>query len=127
RRLVAVRLRTLEDLGELAGSRVFVRADFNVPLEQGRIVDDSRIRATLPTLRELLDAGAGLVVTSHLGRPKGKAKDELRMGPVAKSLADLLGRRVSYTSADVVVTHDAAVRASAPAAGEVLLLENLRF
>ena len=65
-------LRTLDDLGDVAGTRVFVRADFNVPIEGGRVLDDMRIRATVPTLRELLDRGAALVVASHLGRPKGE-------------------------------------------------------
>ncbi|HYY07982.1 MAG TPA: phosphoglycerate kinase, partial [Actinomycetota bacterium] len=87
-------LRTLDDLGDVAERRVFVRADFNVPLEDGRVADDLRIRATIPTLRELIDRGASLVVASHLGRPKGQPKDELRLGPVADRLGELLGREV---------------------------------
>ena len=66
-------LRTLDDLGDVAGTRVFVRADFNVPIEDGRVADDMRIRATVPTLRELLDRGAALVVASHLGQAGGRA------------------------------------------------------
>ncbi len=67
-------LRTLDDLGDVAGTRVFVRTDFNVPLEGGRVADDMRIRATVPTLRELIDRGAALVVASHLGRPDGQPR-----------------------------------------------------
>ena len=76
-----MRLRTIEDLGDLAGRRVLVRADLNVPLADGEVADDFRIRATLPTLRDLLDRGASLVVASHLGRPKGAPREELRMRP----------------------------------------------
>ena len=79
-------LRTLEDLGDVAGKRVFVRVDFNVPLEHGQVADDFRIRAALPTLRELLDRGAALVLGSHLGRPKGRETDELRLAPVGDRL-----------------------------------------
>ena len=72
-------LRTLDDLGDTAGLRVFVRVDFNVPLTDGVVTDDSGIRATLPTLRELLERGAALVLASHLGRPKGQVRDDLRL------------------------------------------------
>ncbi len=111
-------LRTIDGLGEVAGHRVFVRADLNVPLSGGIVGDDSRIRATLPTLTELLDRGARLVVASHLGRPKGQVKQELRLTPVGERLAELLGR-------DVVAMSEA-TPASLPDA-DVVLLENLRF
>ena len=103
-----MRLRILDDLGDVAGKTVFVRADFNVPLEDGKVADDARIRATLPTIMELLDRDAKLVVASHLGRPKGKVKEELRMGPVAGRLHELLEREVETVgfpgalSADIV-------------------------
>jgi len=111
-------LRTIDGLGEVAGLRVFVRADLNVPLTDGGVGDDSRIRATLPTLHELLSAGARLVVASHLGRPKGQVKEGLRLAPVATRLRELLGREV-VSVPDVVPV-------SLPDA-DVVLLENLRF
>ena len=118
-------LRTLDDLGDVAGQRVFVRADFNVPLDEGRVADDLRIRATIPTLRELLDRGAALVVASHLGRPKGRPQDELRLGPVADRLGAILDREVM--ALDEVVGDGPEATAGHLEAGEVLLLENLRF
>ena len=96
----AVTLRTLDDLGDVAGLRVFVRVDFNVPLQDGAVADDTRIRATLPTLHELLDRGASLVLASHLGRPKGQVRDELRLAPVAARLAELLERPVAALAGD---------------------------
>jgi phosphoglycerate kinase len=120
-----VALRTLDHLGDVAGARVFVRADLNVPLEEGRVADDLRVRATLPTLRTLLDAGAGLVLASHLGRPKGEHRDDLRLGPVADRLGELLGRDVM--ALDDVVGDGPEAAAAHLGAGEVLLLENLRF
>jgi phosphoglycerate kinase len=120
-----VALRTLDDLGDVAGSRIFVRADLNVPLEGGAVADDTRIRATLPTLRELRGRGAALVVASHLGRPKGEPRDELRLGPVADRLGDLL--EVGVTALDEVVGDGPEAAAGHLEAGEVLLLENLRF
>jgi len=109
----------------LAGKRALVRVDFNVPLEDGRVVDDTRIRAALPTITYLLDQGCSVVLMSHLGRPKGQVVDGLRMAPVAARLSELLGRPVA-TAADCV--GPAAVEAAAALKpGEVLLLENLRF
>ncbi len=111
-------LRTLDDLGDVAGARVFVRADFNVPLDDARVADDSRIAATVPTLRELRERGAELVLGSHLGRPKGTVRDDLRLGPVGDRLAALLGepvRSLSETTPAELPTDP------------VVLLENLRF
>ena len=110
----------------LAGKRALVRVDFNVPLgDGGRVVDDTRIRAALPTIQYLLDQGCSIVLMSHLGRPKGQVVDGLRMAPVAARLAELLGRPVA-TAADSV--GPAAVQAAAALRpGDVLLLENLRF
>ncbi|HEX2089411.1 MAG TPA: phosphoglycerate kinase [Actinomycetota bacterium] len=119
------RLRTIEDLEPLSGKRILVRCDLNVPLEDGRITDDLRIRATAPTLRELLDKGASLIVCSHLGRPKGKPVDSLRLGPVAGRLGEILERDVVKLDDVTVVSVETAVREASP--GTVTLLENLRF
>jgi len=109
----------------LAGKRVLVRVDFNVPLAEGRVVDDTRIRAALPTIEYLLDQGCSVVLMSHLGRPKGQVVDELRMAPVAARLAELLSRPVA--TADDCVGSAAAAAAAELKPGDVLLLENLRF
>lgn len=115
-------LRTIDDL-DVAGKRVLVRCDFNVPLRDGNITDDMRIRAAVPTLEALLSRGARLTVCSHLGRPKGKVVDELRLAPVGRALGRLLGRDVHAVS-DVV---GAEARAASASMGDVVLLENLRF
>ena len=110
---------------DVAGKRVFLRCDLNVPLKEGVIKDDGRIKASLPTIQLLLEKGASLVIAAHLGRPKGEAKPELSLAPVAKRLAELLGREVRFTG-DVT---GAAVTTAAESlkAGEILLLENIRF
>jgi phosphoglycerate kinase len=110
---------------DVAGKRVFLRCDLNVPLKEGVIKDDGRIKASLPTIQLLLEKGASLVIAAHLGRPKGDAKPELSLAPVAKRLSELLGREVKFTG-DVT---GAAVTAAAESlkAGEILLLENIRF
>jgi phosphoglycerate kinase len=115
---------SIRDL-DLAGKRVFIRVDFNVPLAAGgrEITSDKRIRASLPTIRYALEKGAGVILASHLGRPKGKPNPELSLKPVSVRLAELLGRPVAMAS-DCV---GPAVEAMLPAPGEVLLLENLRF
>jgi triosephosphate isomerase len=109
----------------LAGKRVLVRVDFNVPLESGGVADDTRIRAALPTIQYLLDQGCSVVLMSHLGRPKGQVLEDLRMAPVAARLAELLGRPVA--TADDCDGLAAAQTAAALKPGDVLLLENLRF
>ena len=118
-------LRTLDDLGDVAGSRVFVRVDFNVPLDGGRVADDLRIRAAIPTLRELRERGAALVVASHLGRPQGKARDDLRLAPVADRLGELL--EVEVMALDEVVGDGPEAVCAHIEQGDVVLLENLRF
>jgi len=116
--------KTIDDI-DPRGKRVFVRVDFNVPLEGGRITDDTRIRAALPTLKSLLDRGAALIVASHLGRPKGRPDPALSLAPVAKRLSELLGTPVKMLSDCVGPEVDAAVKAMKP--GDVVMLENLRF
>jgi len=107
------------------GRRVLVRSDLNVPLKDGVIRDDSRIRASVPTLRRLLDAGARVAVVSHLGRPKSTRRPELSLRPIAPRLAELLGTGVSFCEECVGPVARAAVEALAP--GQIVLLENLRF
>ncbi|HKK52895.1 MAG TPA: phosphoglycerate kinase, partial [Myxococcota bacterium] len=118
-------LQELLDRGSLAGRRVFVRADLNVPLDGDRITDDSRIRASLPTLERLRAAGARIVLASHLGRPKGEVRPELSLAPVAAALEDALGVPVRLAPDCVGPEVEAAVAELSD--GEVLLLENLRF
>ncbi len=110
---------------DVRGKRVLVRVDFNVPIEGGRITDDTRIRAALPTIRDLLDRGAAVILVSHLGRPKGTVVDQLHLAPVAQRLAALLGRPVDI--ARDVAGPDAQTKASTLKPGDVLLLENVRF
>ena len=117
--------RTIKDL-DLNGKRVFIRVDFNVPLKNAVIGDDTRIRASLPTARYALDAGAkAVVLASHLGRPKGKPNPEMSLKPVAARLADVLGRPVAFADDCVGSAAQQAVQSAAP--GGVVLLENLRF
>ena len=115
---------TLADL-DVSGKRVFLRCDLNVPLKEGKITDDGRIRASLPTINALLEKGASLVIAAHLGRPKGEAKPELSLAPIAVRLSELLGKPVKFAGA--ITGDDVTAAASSLVAGEVLLLENIRF
>jgi len=117
--------KTIRDI-DLAGKRVLVRVDFNVPFDsERRITDDTRIRAALPTIRYVLDQGAAVILMSHLGRPDGKVVDTFRLAPVAQRLSDLLGRPVEMATDCIGPQVEAQATALQP--GQVLLLENLRF
>ena len=110
---------------DVAGKRIFLRCDLNVPLKEGVIKDDGRIKASLPTIQALLEKGASLVIAAHLGRPKGEAKPELSLAPVAKRLSELLGREIKFTGE--VTGSSVTIAAESLQAGEILLLENIRF
>jgi phosphoglycerate kinase len=120
-----VALRTLESLGSLAGKKVVVRCDLNVPLKDGVITDDGRVRASLPTLNALLSQGARVVVVSHLGRPDGAPDPKYSLAPVATRLSELLDRPVAFATDTVGTDAEAAVAALED--GEIAVLENLRF
>ena len=116
--------KTIRDI-EVKGKRVLVRVDFNVPLSEGTVADDTRIRAALPTIRSLLDRDATLILFSHLGRPKGQAADDLRMDPVARRLGQLLDHPVTKLDDCTGPEVESAVQAAQP--GDIILLENTRF
>lgn len=110
---------------ELAGKRVFCRVDFNVPMQDGVITDDTRIRAAVPTIRYMVDAGAKVILASHFGRPKGQVVEEMRLTPVAAHLSALLGKEV--TKLEDSVGEEVKAAAAGMKNGDVLLLENVRF
>jgi phosphoglycerate kinase len=116
--------KTIRDV-DVSGKRVLMRVDFNVPVKEGRVTDDTRIRASLPTIQYLLGHGAAVILMSHLGRPKGKPTPEYSLAPVAARLSELLGRPVRQLSDCVGPEVEAACAALRP--GDVVLLENLRF
>jgi phosphoglycerate kinase len=121
-------VKTIEDLGDLAGMRVLVRSDLNVPLKDGVIGDDGRIRASVPTLVKLAKAGAKVIVTAHLGRPKGEPKPEFSLAPVAKRLGELLEPEgVTVRFATDLTGESAQSSVQDLDEGEVLLLENVRY
>lgn len=117
-------LQTIEEK-DYKGKRVFLRVDFNVPVEKGEIIDDTRIRAAIPTIEYLLNKGASLIITSHLGRPKGKVVPEMSLEVVAKRLGSLIGKEVKFLPDCVGPEVKKAVESIRP--GEIILLENLRF
>lgn len=119
-----MRKKTINDL-HVKGKRIFCRVDFNVPMDGGAIADDTRIRAALPTIRHLTGHGAIAILASHMGRPKGKVVEELRLEPVAKRLEELLGKTISYSKE--VIGEDVEKQISKLREGDILLLENVRF
>ncbi len=118
------KIATIHDL-DVKNKKVFVRVDFNVPLKDGKIVDELRIEAAVPTIEYLLDQNAALILASHLGRPDGKPDAKLSLEPVARALAEILDRPVEFV--DDCVGEEVSAKASALKAGQILLLENLRF
>lgn len=118
-------MRTLNSLPDLAGKRVVLRCDLNVPLDGDRITDDGRIVASVPTIKRLTDAGASVVVISHLGRPEGKPEAKYSLAPAAKRLGELLNQEVFFATDTIGSEATGAVKALAP--GGVVVLENLRF
>ena len=118
--------KTVRDI-DVKGKRVLVRCDFNVPMQDGKITDDTRIVSALPTIRYLTEHGAKVILMSHMGRPKGEPKKEFTLQPVADRLTQLLGKQVIFAASDRVVDEKTRQAAAALAEGDVMLLENVRF
>jgi phosphoglycerate kinase len=118
-------MKTIDDLGDLRGKRVLVRSDLNVPLDGTTITDDGRIRASVPTIKKLSDAGAKVIVVAHLGRPKGAPEDKYSLRPVVSRLSELLGKDVAFATDTVGDSAKAVVAGLAD--GDVAILENIRF
>lgn len=116
--------KTIKDI-DLNGKKVFCRVDFNVPLQNGNVTDDTRIRAALPTIQYLIDQGAKVILASHLGRPKGQVVEELRLTPVAKRLSELLKKDIRKSNEAYGEIAQAEIDKLEN--GDVLLLENVRF
>ncbi len=116
--------KSIKDL-DLKGKRTFIRVDFNVPIKEGKVADDTRIQGALPTIKYAIDNGAKLILASHLGRPKGEREDRFSLEPVSKKLAEILGQEVHF--ADDCVGDEVKQKADNLKEGEILLLENVRF
>ena len=118
--------KTIEDIN-VCGKRVLVRCDFNVPLKDGIITDENRLNGAMPTIKYLVDKGAKVILCSHLGKPKGEAKPELSLAPVAKRLSEMLGKEVVFAADENVVGENAKVAVAKMENGDVVLLENTRY
>ena len=121
--------KTLRDV-EIKGKRVLMRVDFNVPMAKdgsGKITDDTRIVAALPSIKYVLEQGGSLVLMSHLGRPKGEPKPEFSLAPVAKRITELTGKEVKFVPSDTVVDDNVKAAAKELKAGEMMLIENVRY
>ena len=118
--------KTIEDI-DVAGKKVLVRCDFNVPLKDGVITDENRLNGALPTIKYLVDNGAKVILCSHMGKPKGEPKPELSLAPVAKRLSEMRGKEVKFAPDDNVVGENAKAAVAAMKDGDVVLLENTRY
>lgn len=118
--------KTVDDI-QVKGKKVLVRCDFNVPLKDGKITDETRILGALPTIKKLIGDGAKVILCSHMGKPKGEVKPELSLAPVAKRLSEHLGKEVVFAADDTVVGENAKAAVEKMADGDVVLLENTRF
>ncbi len=118
--------KSVDDIN-VKGKRVLCRCDFNTPMKEGRITDDNRIRAALPTIKKLMNDGAKLILCSHLGKPKGTVKPELTLAPIAERLSELLGTEVKFVANDAVVGDNVKEAIAAMKDGEAILLQNTRF
>ena len=118
--------KSVDDIN-VAGKRVLVRCDFNVPLKDGKITDENRLTAALPTIKKLINDGGKVILCSHLGKPKGEPKPELSLAPVAKRLSELLGKEVVFAADNEVVGPNAKAAVAAMKDGDVVLLENTRY
>ena len=118
--------KSVDDIN-VKGKKVLVRCDFNVPLQDGKITDENRLVAALPTIKKLIADGGKVILCSHLGKPKGEPKPELSLAPVAKRLSELLGQEVKFAADDTVVGDNARAAVAAMNDGDVILLENTRF
>jgi phosphoglycerate kinase len=118
--------KTIEDI-DVKGKRVLVRCDFNVPLKEGRITDENRLIGSLPTIKYLIENNAKIILCSHLGKPKGEAKPEMSLSPVAKRLSELLKKEVVFAADDNVVGENAKTAVKNMKDGDVILLQNTRY